>query len=238
MYDYLFELLEQNNISKDSFLFDQPALLDVLCNVKQATGEVVAPAFYHISLWPKLRDLPILTHAMASYKKRGTPDCGPRLSYLMRNKEENTLYISTMEEVELIAPDIPLCSYDHVISNLSKKIEDGHIQKVFSLRFGYALYNNPNMSSQEIAAFDADYFYAVPSWVIECVYMVNPKETHTYSYEESLEYDPDTSERSALNVKTITIDAQTGKMLEPTDTSKKGFGNADFQGFIPWEKIS
>ena len=36
---------------------------------------------------------------------------------------------------------------------------------------------------------------------------------------------------------TITINAQTGEMLDPLDTSDKGWGDANYKGFIPWDKV-
>lgn len=88
-----------------------------------------------------------------------------------------------------------------------------------------------------MAAYDAECYYAVPSWVIDCVYMVDPKKTFDYHVEEELKRDPDANERYSNGFKTITINAQTGEMLDPLDTSDKGWGDANYKGFIPWNKV-
>ena len=55
--------------------------------------------------------------------------------------------------------------------------------------------------------------------------------------EEELKRDPDANERYSNGFKTITINAQTGEMLDPLDTSDKGWGDANYKGFIPWDKV-
>ena len=67
--------------------------------------------------------------------------------------------------------------------------------------------------------------------------MVDPKKTFDYHVEEELKRDPDANERYSNGFKTITINAQTGKMMDINDQSKDGFGDADYKGFIPWDKV-
>ena len=84
----------------------------------------------------------------------------------------------------------------------------------------------------------ADY-YAVPSWVMECAYMDNPKNTWVeYDDETLFKMDgADGNNRGNLGFRTLTINAQTGKMMDINDQSKDGFGDADYKGFIPWDKV-
>ena len=237
VYAFLGEVLEREGIDAGDYLYECPELLDVLYNRSQSTGETITPAFYVVDLWPKLHDLPILEHAMASFEKPGWPDYAPRLSFMMSNRDSYQLYIGTLIEQEMLSEDIPLCSLEQVIAGLEKEIEAGHIQRVLSLNFGYALYNDPNFPDDTRSAFDAESFYAVPSWVIECAYMVDPKDTFVYDYEALIDKDPDISERMVEGVKTITINAQTGEMLDPMDTGKRRLGDADYKGFISWEEV-
>ena len=51
--------------------------------------------------------------------------------------------------------------------------------------------------------------------------MANPKQ----NYDEFTEIRP------------MTINAQTGEMLDYFDTSKNGSGDADYKGFISWEDV-
>ena len=237
VYAFMDEVLEQEGIDAGDYLYECPKVLDVMYNRSQSTGEAITPAFYDIKLWPVLRDLPILEHAIASFEKRGWPDIVPQLTFSMSNRDSYWLFIYPMAEQEMLSEDIPLCSLEQVIAGLEKEIEAGHIQRVLSLRFGYALYNDPNFPDDKRSAFDAECFYAVPSWVIECAYMVNPKDTFVYDYEALIDKDPDISERTVVGAKTITINAQTGEMLDPMDTSKRGWGDADYKGFLSWKEV-
>lgn len=151
-----------------------------------------------------------------------TPVYLPQLVFDYLNQEEYGIGILTMKEEAVIAEDIPVCSFDQVISNLEGQIEKGYIQRVTSLRFGYAVYNNPLPANQTPrSAFDAECYYAVPSWIVECVFAVNPKKDM----------------RNSENTRFITIDAQSGEMLDVFDKSKGGRGNADYKGFVPWDDV-
>lgn len=236
MYDYLAELLDSAGIEAGDFVYEQPELFDVLCNVSQSTGDAITPAFYLVDLWPKLHDMPILTHAMGSFITQGWPDYDPHISFMMSDRDSYSLFVGTLLEKETVAADIPLCSLEQVIAGIEEEIKKGHIQRVYSLRFGYALYNDPLYQGNR-SAYEADCFYAVPSWVLECAYMENPKDTFTYNYEEWIEKDSDTSERSMVGFRPMVINAQTGVMLDPLDTSKNGRSDADYKGVILWEDI-
>ena len=77
----------------------------------------------------------------------------------------------------------------------------------------------------------------VPSWVLECIYINNPKETYSLEAELAKDGGADTTERSTDKFRVITINAQTGEVTNPMDTSKNGWGDADYKGFIPWDKV-
>ncbi|HIT69799.1 MAG TPA: hypothetical protein IAC36_07855 [Candidatus Aphodomonas merdavium] len=237
VYAFLDEVLEQEGIDAGDYLYECPELLDVLYNRSQATGEAITPAFYVVDLWPELHGLPVMTHAMLSFQKQGWPIYTPRMSFIMSGRDSYQLYIGTLIEQEMLSEDIPLCPLEQVIAGLEKEIEAGHIQRVFSLNFGYVLYNDPNFPDDTRSAFDAECFYAVPSWVIECAYMGNPEDTFVYDYQALIDKDPDISERTVMGAATITINAQTGEMLDPMDNSKRGLGDADYKGFLRWEDV-
>ena len=229
-YDYLRELLEEQGIPAENYLYDQPWTFEMLCNTSQATGEVLSTPFYFVRLWPTLHGLPILAHVLDGTQKPGWPWYCPHLLFMMRNREEYTLIVNTLVEREMLAEDIPLCSLEQVIENLESEIEAGYIQKVYSLRFGYSLFNDPTIQSKSpVSAYDVNCYYAVPSWVVECIFSENPKKTVLDSAEEDID-------EHAYGQK-ITINAQTGKMLDPFDKSKYGFADGDYKGFISWEDV-
>lgn len=239
VYDFLIPLLEQQGVLAENCIFDPPAELDVMCSLDQKTGELVASAFYNIHFWPGMHGLPILEHAMYSFLNQGWVGIyTPKIVFQMRNQEEYSLFIGTLTEQEMLAEDIPLCSLDQVIQNLESKIELGFIQQVASLRFGYALYNDPTIASsrdRRVSAYDVSCFYAVPSWVIECVFSENPRENAVDRINAQALNDSDFDEYGAM--RTIMINAQTGEMLDPFDTSKDGVGDADYKGFISWDDV-
>ena len=137
----------------------------------------------------------------------------------------------------MVAEDIPLCSFETIKENIQSEIINGHIRKVFSIRFGYSVYNDPNYPKGKRSALDADCYYLVPSWVLECIYINNPKETYSLEAELAKDDGADTTERSTDKFRVITINAQTGEVTNPMDTSKNGWGDADYKGFISWNKV-
>ena len=230
VYDYLRELLEEQGIPAQDFLYDQPWTFEMLCNTSQATGEVLSTPFYFVRLWPTLHGLPILTHALNGTKKPGWPWYCAELLFMMIDRESYQLGVDTLVERKMLAEDIPLCSLEQVIRNLEEEVEAGYIQKVYSLRFGYSLFNDPAIQSKSpVSAYDVDCFYVVPSWIVECIFAEKPKETVLDSAAEDID--------EHAYAKMITINAQTGKMLDPFDKSKYGFADGDYKGFISWEDI-
>ena len=221
-YSFVGEKLEEQGISPDEFILNQPRTFQMLCNTSQDTGEVLSPAFYFVRFWPKLHELPLLTHVMRSFVKPGGPDHDPEMHFMMRNENEYVIYVCTFVEKEMLEADIPLCSVEKVIESVEREIKDGHIQEVSSLRFGYSIYNDPNIKSKRpVEIYDVDCFYAVPSWVLECKYVENAKDTFNENTQTMY----------------ITINAQTGKMIDPMDKSKNKAGDGDYKGFIPWDKV-
>ncbi len=222
VYGYLTTLLEEQGDDSEAFLYDLPKALRVQYTADKKGKEVLSPPVYSLMLWQTFYGLPVITHAMMGFEMQGTPVYLPQLVFDYLNQEEYGIGILTMKEEAVITEDVPVCSFDRVIENLEEQIEKGYIQKVVSLRFGYAVYNNPlPVSETPRSAFDAECYYAVPSWIVECVFAVNPKK------------DIRDSEKTRI----ITINAQSGEMLDVFDKSKGGRGNADYKGFIPWDDV-
>ena len=238
MYAYMNKLITDQGIPNDMFLYERPKFFDVLCNIQQSTGEVKATAFYFVQLYEQFYGIPVLTSKTASFNvKRGSPDYEPNIAFQMRNEDEFSIIVDTLEEMEIVAEDIPLCSFETIKENIQSEIINGHIRKVFSIRFGYSVYNDPNYPKGKRSALDADCYYLVPSWVLECIYINNPKETYSLEAELAKDGGADTTERSTDKFRVITINAQTGEVTNPMDRSKNGWGDADYKGFIPWDKV-
>ena len=73
---------------------------------------------------------------------------------------------------------------DKIIQSIEPKIKAGYIQNVVALRFGYSIYNDPTIEKvEQFSGYDADCYYLVPSWIIECAYVDKPKKDYQ-SYHE------------------------------------------------------
>ena len=218
------DVLSEKGISSAEFLYEQPEKFSLVCSINQKTGIVIDPAFYSLRLWSTKYGLPILTHVSDSHKESGYPWYVPSLTMELRSQDEYSICDRSFKTQEILAEDIPLCSLNTVIHGIEVMIEKGYIQDVFSMRFGYAVYNDPTISSDKpVSAYDAQCYYLVPSWVIECGISDSPKKDYE-DYHESM-------------IRTITINAQTGKMIDYFDTSKTGYGDADYKGFISWDGV-
>lgn len=65
--------------------------------------------------------------------------------------------------------DIPLAPLEDVLAGIRKEIEAGNVRHVYSVRLGYVLYSNPEMT---------DYAWAVPRWVISMQYITKENQAH------------------------------------------------------------
>ena len=145
-YEFTRDYLEKHGLNPDEYDYEYPKEFYAICSISQSKKTPVTPGFYLMYLRQKFYDLPVLTHAMYSYENMGWPYYTPEFMIQIRNENEYSFNIEAMKEVELLAEDIPLCSFDKVIETIEKEIEAGKIQQVFSLQFGYTLYNKPGLN--------------------------------------------------------------------------------------------
>ena len=223
VYAFFDEPLKEQGLEQE-YIWEQPYIFSILYSAKKNTGEVIVPALYSVDLWPEEFGLPILTHVAKSFKQgcKG-PVISPGLTLQMRDQNEYLCHGIDFDIEEILAADIPLCSVEKVIESAQKMIEDGYIHQVLSLRFGYVVYSNPNEEwEKQRSAFDIDTWYLVPSWVMECYILENPKVDKLPEYPGIWE---------------MTINAQTGEMMDHFDKSLYKRGDARYKGFIPWDKV-
>lgn len=223
MYAFFGEALQEQGFNQE-YVWEQPYQFSILYSAHKKTGEVLVPALYSVYLWQKVHGLPILTHVAESFKEYiSGPVISPTLRIQMRDSEEYLGVGTVLSIEEILADDIPLCSVKKVIEGTRKMREDGYIQQVRSLRFGYVIYSDPNAKwGTKQSAYEIDTWYLVPAWVMECYVADNPKL-------DKIPEDPNTRE--------ITIDAQTGKMMDYFDKTLYGRGDARYKGFISWEDV-
>lgn len=119
-------------------------------------------------------------------------------------------------EKEVIAEDIPLCSFEAVKPDLAALIEEGYIRELYGIQFGFAAYPDERH--------DLENYILFPAWVIECEYYDSP-ELATQAVDV-----PDYS--NSQHYRRLVANAQTGKLLDPRS---KGPNRSDAPEIIMWK---
>ncbi len=229
------EILAPHGISLDGFLFEQPKEFSVRCKMERATQAVIAPAAYLAHFWQTMYGMPILEHINRTYIKQEWPEFAPQVQISMRGEDEYSIALWNVEETEMLVRDIPLAAWNTVKRSIEEKIESGHVQKVYSVRLGYVVYNDENYPKDMPTIFDAECYYLVPTWVVECIWMDNPKKDYTPGGKASDELAA--NEKDDAGYYMMMIDAQTGEVYDRNDRSMKGCGNSTYGGVIPWDDV-
>ena len=224
MYDFVKEHLQAQGVDQE-YVWEQPRVFNIVYSQNKKTESVLVPGYYSMWFWPKYFDLPILSNIANSFvRSLDGPVTSAKLYFDMSNYTEYYGGGTNWDVKEVIAEDIPLCSVDKVIEGAREMIEEGYIHQVISLRFGYVVYSDPNDEwGKQRSLYDMDtIWYLVPSWVMECYILENPKV-------DKLGKHP--------NIWEMTINAQTGEMINHFDKSLYGRGDGRYKGFISWDKV-
>lgn len=120
--------------------------------------------------------------------------------------------------------DVPLAPLESVISSIEKEILNGNIRHVYSLRLGYLLYSNPDMT---------DHAWAIPRWVVDCNYITKDRQKIVDGFYDHLGTD-EFSTWSAPEFVQIPIDAQTGEMILFTTGDEETFSVPEM---VTWESL-
>ena len=121
----------------------------------------------------------------------------------------------SVQETEVIAQDVPLCSFQQVKNTYEKLIEEGKLRSISSLRLGYIIWQN-----------EGTYAYTLmPTWVAEGELFPNATaETSGIK----VQYDT-----ISANWGYIMVNAQTGELIDPW---KKGKNRSfDCPDLLTWE---
>lgn len=224
VYSFLKEFLREQEITQE-YIWEKPQEFSMLYSRHKKTGAVLVPGCYCVSLWPQEYGLPILSHVGESFK-RDISGPIPSVGVSIDISDRNTYAVggADFDVAEVLAEDIPLCSVNKVMEGAREMIEAGYIQQVLSLRFGYVIYSNPDEEwGKQRSSYDMDTWYLVPSWVMECYIRENPKADKLPEYPRIWE---------------MTINAQTGEMMDHFDESLYGRGDARYKGFISWDEVN
>lgn len=229
MYDMLQCIMDC--FSPDHFSLDWEHLLYARIGgyVDKSTGEHVLPSLISIDLNTTLREVPIWGHVINSIDRRKDTELSyePRVYFTMRNQNSFSLIGRTVSETSEIVADIPLCSFEAIRQTIEEEIEAGHIRAIYSVDLGYALYNIPGSShSTGLQWLKTAESYAAPTWRCVCLY--------TNQSKKELADDVFSSPYTSVYYKTLYINAQTGELIDPEDSSK---GCGDYPGFMTWSDV-
>lgn len=223
MVTFLKEVLQKQG-NEQNYLWEQPCLFDLRYSKHKKTGEILVPPTYYLQFLQTEYGLPILSDVGRAFKRGiDIPICLPSLFFSMLDCNSYGCTIFDVDVQQILAENIPLCSIENVIEAAREMIENGYVYRVLSLKFGYVIYTDPDYKwNKRDEAIDISTWYLVPSWVMEC-HILNDPRTNKVT--------------GNPNTKGLVINAQTGEMMDWFDTSLYGRGDGRYRGFISWEEI-
>ena len=104
--------------------------------------------------------------------------------------------------------DIPLVPFEKGKAQLEKMIRDGLIRHIRRIQLGYVAYVEPDHNTK--------HWILVPTWVVDCDWFPDAKDDF---WKEEFEDEANPYSRSGAHL--LYLNAQTGKLLDPMDTSRK-----------------
>ena len=163
---------------------------------------------YQFTAMQSFHGLPMLCHACTAFDHMVKGERFRLLTELIgaiANEEAFDFRFSLMEEEDVLAEKVSLCSAQDAIAVLESEIEKGRIRNVHSLQLAYTLWND---------AKDEELFYMIPCWVAECDYFSSAKKKESKQDQQAEHYTDKTCYQK------IMVNALTGKLVEPEDKSK------------------
>lgn len=130
---------------------------------------------------------------------------------------------SFVRETAQLHDDVPLASLDQVIASIEEEIKAGNIHHIFSLRLGYVLYSEPEMT---------DCAVAVPCWVLDCDYFTKSGRRSVENFRKI--YDSGTSIWNRWEFAQLPINAQSGNMIIFTTGDEETFSVPEL---VTWDEI-
>lgn len=125
-----------------------------------------------------------------------------------------------------VADDVPLCSFSKVVEAAEKEILAGHIRKIYGLKFGYLLYEDPEASS---ASAQTTHLLCRPRLAAGLsVSEQSPGRT------ARIRAGRDRGRAEQSGIANLIINAQTG---EVQDFMSEKEDRALYQGFLSWEDV-
>lgn len=226
----------------EDYLIDDPVHLWAQHVGEYGKKNDVLPGYIFIDFLTKVEGIPVLSHVHETVRgDSGTAlgdsefwqdvDCGA--TYHGYLGDLSSLRLKPVKVSQTLAEDIPLLSFDAVIAAIEEEINAGHIRKIYEIKLGYVLYNEPGKfhtakpGEARVAESHAARYYARPMWLVNCLYKD--------SAAGKLRSKPSDSddERNTLDYHQLLIDAQTGQVVTRTSAQDR----CEYKGFIPWADV-
>ena len=171
----------------------------------------------------------------------GVDHCRVDLTTISSNNESYRTMTDLVKVRTVEQDDIPVASLESVLDAIAEEIEAGRIHNMESIRLGYILYSNPDMT---------DYAWAVPHWVVDCEYVSDDMKSDYVRYKKKTNFDAKlvpTIEDESVLVYTgedgpnmshysarLPIDVQTGEPIVFTTGDEKVFSVPEI---ITWDDV-
>ena len=197
---------------------------------------ILGPGVLHVQFFQNLGGIPVVGDLNKSYIAldqgfRGPGSAMPRLSAYVEKNAEHFSFSGNflVAERTRLAEDVPLASFDRIISAMEKEISAGRLRQVFDLNFGYTLM--PDKANHQHLGESGNVFYAVPTWVLDCLYVRDAQQKIKPRQEDDASC-ADIYERPEF--RRLIINAQTAKILDPLSKDRSRF---KFSGFLSWKDV-
>ena len=215
------------------------------------------PGSLFFQCYQKLNGIPLLSHIQRAVidHRNGESRADEysefpetHLGYSGYSEQLSHIFLWRGEPVEVLAQDVPLCSFDKVMAVIEPEIAGGHIRKIFEIELGYVMFNEPDayhqqkgdvvegrntheeLGNQKLvrqAERSAARYYVKPMWRVNCLWV----DSANGSLRDISSYTDD--ERNTLDYCQLLIDAQTGELV----VESQAYDRCEFKGFISWDEV-
>ncbi len=229
------QVVEGSGLGADFIYGDNFYSLQTFVRVDKERKPLPGPGLVHIRFFQNLNGLPVVGELNQSYIRtdsqyRGPGSAMPSLDFYVQSADEFSFYANfVMAEQMRLVEDLPLAPFDKVMATLEKEIMAGRLRQVFSLNFGYTILPGPG--NQRLFDASGNLFYALPTWVVDCLYMKDARQSmQTYREDDASQADI----YETREFRRLIINAQTARLLDPLSKDRKRFYYA---GFLSWEDV-
>ena len=236
--------LARFGIDPENFDFDRPKKLEIKHRYFVGTEEDAVPGRLFMTVNLKFAGVPVLAHVLETLRVPRTngrvsdePEVFTQMHAVYSGIQEKpvSIFVETMNVIETLADDVPLCGFETVRANIEKEIATGCMSDLFSVRLGYLIYNEPGAVHVrgQYLDFENIPFYLKPAWLVECRMLSKPTDEPAPGL-YGLQLDEERGDkRTSTDYFLLAFDAQTGERLAPTDSPDR----AVYAGFIGWDEI-